>query len=169
MTKLDMNILNNRMQRITLIAAQGLNREIGQDNKLLWNIPEDMKRFKEMTQGGTVIMGRKTHESIGRALPNRTNIVMTRDQNYKAEGCIIVDSVFKALKKSSNNKNTFVIGGEQIYKEFISFATTIELTTVNQVYPDADAFFPETPDSFDLMYAIAPSNNYKFETYERNV
>lgn len=164
-----MNILNNRMQRITLIAAQGLNREIGQDNKLLWNIPEDMKRFKEMTQGGTVIMGRKTHESIGRALPNRTNIVMTRDQNYKAEGCIIVDSVFKALKKSSNNKNTFVIGGEQIYKEFLPFANVIELTTVNKEYPDADAFFPPIPKYFTLMYGIAPSNEYKFETYERNI
>ena len=157
------------MKKIILIAAQGLNREIGKDNKLLWNIPEDLRRFKEMTQGHTVVMGRKTYESIGRALPNRTNIVMTRDQNYKTKGCILVNSISEALKKCYNNQKVFIIGGEQIYKEFLPFANVIELTTVNGEYPDADTFFPSIPGDFTLIYGIAPTIQYKFETYERNV
>lgn len=157
------------MQRITLIAAQGLNGEIGRDNKLLWNIPEDMKRFKEMTQGGTVIMGRKTHESIGRPLPNRRNIILTRNKDLEIEGCEVVNSVLEVLKRTQSEINIFVIGGEEIYKEFMPISTAIELTTVNKEYPDADAFFPPIPKYFTLMYGIAPSNEYKFETYERNI
>lgn len=164
-----MNTLNNKMQRITLIAAQGLNGEIGRDNKLLWNIPEDMKRFKEMTQGHVVVMGRKTYESIGRPLPNRRNIILTRNKDLEIEGCEVVNSVLEVLKRTQSEINIFVIGGEEIYKEFMPISTAIELTTVNKEYPDADAFFPPIPKYFTLMYGIAPSNEYKFETYERNI
>ena len=162
-----MNILNNRMQRITLIAAQGLNREIGQDNKLLWNIPEDMKRFKEMTQGSTVVMGRKTYESIGRPLSNRRNIILSRDKDLKIPGCEVINSVLWVLKKTMKDEKVFVIGGEQIYKEFMPLADTIELTTVSKVYPNADSFFPKIPGIFELMYGMAPDKLYKFETYKR--
>src|SRR3989338_7722773 len=102
---------------ISLIAAMGKNRVIGKDNSLPWRLPEDMKRFKELTLGKPVVMGRKTFESIGKPLPNRTNIIATYDKNYKAEGCIVVHSVDEALKVAAGNKEVMIIGGEKIFRE----------------------------------------------------
>lgn len=130
--------------KISIIAAIGKNRELGKNNKLLWDIPEDLKRFRSITAGHTVIMGRKTFESIGRALPNRTNIIVTRDKNYKAVGCIISRSLEGAidLAKRGGGEEVFVIGGGEIYRQAISLADKLYLTLVEGTF-DADTFFPD--------------------------
>ncbi len=120
----------------------GKNRVIGKDNSLPWNMPADMKRFKELTTGKPVIMGRKTFESIGKPLPDRTNIIMTRDENYKAEGCIVVHSVDEALKSAEGNEEVMVIGGAQIYKEFFPRANKMYLTVIDNDF-EGDVYFPE--------------------------
>lgn len=132
---------------ISIIAAIGKNRELGKDNKLLWHIPEDMKRFKDLTTGQVVIMGRKTFESLPqkfRPLPNRINIVVTRNNNWKTTGCHTVNSIEEAVIKAKEfNKKIFIIGGASIYEQGIKFADRLYLTLVNKEYPDADAFFPD--------------------------
>jgi len=132
---------------ISIIAAIGKNRELGRDNKLLWHIPEDMKRFKTLTNNSVVIMGRKTYESLPakfRPLPNRENIIITRDKNYKQERAIICFSMEEAIKKAQEfNKEVFVIGGAQIYNIGIKYADKLYLTLVDVEHLDADAFFPD--------------------------
>lgn len=129
---------------ISIIAAIGSKRELGKDNKLLWRIPEDMKRFRQLTEGHAVIMGRKTFESIGRPLPNRINIVITRQANYQAPGCIIVSSVEEALAaaRAKEREEIFVIGGGEIYKQALPFTDRLYLTVVRATAA-ADAYFPE--------------------------
>ena len=131
------------MAKISLIAAIGKNRALGKDNKLIYHIPEDLKRFKEITSGHPIIMGRKTYESIGRPLPNRTNIIITRDPNYSAEEVVIVHSLDEALQKAEGEE-VFIIGGGQIYQEALKtgLITEMFITHVNHVY-GADTFFPE--------------------------
>ena len=126
---------------ISLIAALGKNRVIGSDNSIPWKLPADMKRFRELTTGKPVIMGRKTFESIGRPLPNRTNIIITTDKNYKADGCIVVHSVDEALK-SAKGSEIMVIGGAQIYKLFLPKANRMYLTFIDKEF-EGDAYFPE--------------------------
>lgn len=136
---------------ISIIAAIGKNRELGRDNKLLWNIPEDLKRFKEITNGHPIIMGRKTYDSIGRVLPNRTNIVITRNKrkvirDKKYEGTVVVESLREAIetaKEAEGNDEVFIIGGGQIFAQAMGLADKIYLTVVDMEYPDADAYFPE--------------------------
>lgn len=132
--------------KISLIAVIGKNRELGKNNKLLWHIPEDMKRFRKLTQNHTVIMGRKTYESIGRPLPNRTNIIISRDANFTAAGCTIYysfDSVLKAINLGEiDGGEVFVIGGGQIYTLALPFADKLYLTVVDAT-ADADTFFPD--------------------------
>ncbi len=118
------------------------NRVIGKDNKLPWKLSADLKRFKGITSGKPVIMGRKTFESIGRPLPNRLNIVITRDNNYKADGCIAVDSAEKALKAAGNASEAMVIGGEQIFRMFLPEASRMYLTFIDADF-EGDAYFPE--------------------------
>lgn len=127
---------------ISFVVAMGKNRVIGKDNSLPWEMPADMKRFKELTTEKPIIMGRKTFESIGRPLPNRTNIIITRDENYKAEGCIVVHSIDEALKAAEGNEEVMVIGGAQIYKEFLPTANKIYLTIIDNDF-EGDAYFPE--------------------------
>lgn len=146
------------MPKINIIAAIGQNRELGKDNKLLWHIPEDLKRFKKLTTGHVVIMGRKTFESIGRPLPNRTNIVITHDRNYTytAKGCVVTHSIEEALEIAYRKyrkarpcdkqgqplkKEIFIIGGGQIYKQTLPLADRLYLTIVEGNF-DADTFFP---------------------------
>lgn len=126
---------------LSIIAAIGDNRELGKDNKLLWHIPEDLKRFKTLTAGHTVIMGRKTYESIGKPLPNRTNIVITKDNTFTAPGCIITHSLEEAIKQSSDTE-TFIIGGASIYQQAIDRADKLYLTKVKGTF-DADTYFPD--------------------------
>ncbi|HCY17703.1 MAG: Dihydrofolate reductase [Candidatus Nomurabacteria bacterium GW2011_GWF2_35_12] len=138
---------------ISIISAIGKNNEIGKKNELLWNLPADMKHFREVTSEHTVIMGQKTFESIGRPLPNRRNIVITLDKNYLRHGVDIVYSVeeLDTLLKKENDESIrqaqgeeiFVIGGGQIYKLFIEKADKLYITHVDAEFPDADTFFPE--------------------------
>jgi dihydrofolate reductase len=130
---------------ITLIAACSKNRVIGKDNQLIWHVPGDLKRFKELTSGHTILMGRKTFESIGKPLPNRRNVILTRDKNFTAEGCLVYNDLKEVLELFKND--LFVIGGEEIYRQTIGYADFIELTLIHKKY-EGDAFFPEIPDWF---------------------
>jgi len=129
--------------KISIIAAIGKNNEIGKENKLLWHLPADLKHFKEITSGHPVIMGRKTFESIGKALPNRRNIIITHDTTYKADGIEVAHSINEACGLCKNENETFIIGGAEIYKDAISFADKLYITEVDGQDKDADAFFPE--------------------------
>ena len=128
---------------IILIAAIGENGEMGRNNQLLWHLPGDLPRFKELTMGSPIIMGRKTFDSIGRALPGRLNIVLTGDANWSADGVSVAKSIDNALEiaKQEDPKKSFVIGGGQIYKLFMAHAHTLEITEVHDA-PVADTFFP---------------------------
>lgn len=128
---------------ISLIAAIGKNNELGKGNTLLFNLPADMKHFRETTSGHTVIMGRKTFESIGKPLPNRRNIIITRDTNYKKEGVEVMHSLEEAINMSKNDGEVFIIGGAEIYKQSIEIADKLYITHVDGGDKDADAFFPE--------------------------
>jgi dihydrofolate reductase len=129
---------------ISLIAAIGRNNELGKGNTLLWNMPADMKHFRETTALHAVVMGRKTFESIGRPLPQRRNVVITRDANYKKEGVEVVHSLAAALDLfPDQNEEVFVIGGAELYKQTIDIADRLYITHVDAEDKDADAFFPE--------------------------
>ena len=128
---------------ITLIAAAAENNALGKDNQMIWRLPDDFKRFKQLTTGHYIIMGRKTLESMNGPLPNRTNIVITRQKEYTHEGCTIVNNLDDALAACPQNEEVFVIGGGEIYKQSIGKADKIELTRVLGIAPEADAYFPE--------------------------
>ena len=127
---------------ISLIAAVGKNNVIGIDNRLPWKLSADLKRFRAITSGKPVVMGRKTFESIGKPLPNRTNIIITRDKNYKADGCVVVHSAEEALNAAKGSKEIMIIGGEQIFREFLPKAKLIYLTVIEEEF-DGNAYFPE--------------------------
>ncbi|MDG2052614.1 MAG: dihydrofolate reductase [Flavobacteriaceae bacterium] len=127
---------------ITIIAAAGSNNELGKDNDLVWHLPKDFKRFKKLTTGHHIIMGRKTFQSFPKPLPNRVHIVITRNTNYHAEGAIIVHSMTEALELAKDDDQAFIIGGGEIYKLGMKIADKIELTRINSSF-EADTFFPE--------------------------
>ena len=131
---------------LSIISGIANNNEIGRKNELLWDLPADMKHFRETTTGHSVIMGQKTYESIGRPLPNRRNIVLTLDKNFHADGIEIVYSLeeLDELLKNTTEKDEelFIIGGGQIYKLFIDKADKLYITHVNAEFPDADTLFP---------------------------
>lgn len=129
---------------ITLIAAAGENNELGKDNDLLWHLPDDFKRFKQLTMGHAIIMGRKTLETFPKLLLGRKHIVITRDKNYKKKGAFVVHHLEEALQEAKDDAQPFIIGGGEIYKLAIPFADKIELTRVHGGF-EADAFFPEIP------------------------
>ena len=126
---------------VSIIAAVGRNFELGKNNDLIWHFKQDMKFFKETTLGHTVIMGRKTFESLPKALPNRLNVVITSDSSYSAENIVVVSSVEQALKYC-DNEEAFVIGGGLIYKEFLPFADKLYLTEIEDSLENADTYFP---------------------------
>lgn len=127
---------------LTLIAAAAENNALGKDNDLVWHLPDDFKRFKQITSGHYIIMGRKTFESFPKPLPNRTHVIITRQKDYKAEGCIVVNSLYAAIDTCPQDEEVFIIGGGEIYKQSIERADKIELTRVHTTV-EADAFFPE--------------------------
>ena len=127
---------------ITLIVAVGKNNELGKENDLVWHLPNDFKRFKKLTTGHHIIMGRKTFESFPKPLPNRVHVVITRNEDYKREGTIIVHSMKEALQITKNDTQPFIIGGGEIYSLGVPIADKIELTRVHGSF-DADTFFPE--------------------------
>lgn len=129
-------------QNLSIIASIGKNNELGAENKLIWKLPDDLKRFRALTLGHAVIMGRKTYESIGRPLPERKNIIITRQADYKAPGCIVVGSLDDALKAAEGDAEPFVIGGSEIYDAALPLADKLYLTFVD-AEPEADVYFPE--------------------------
>ena len=159
---------------ITLIVAMGKNREIGKENQLLWHLPKDLKRFKELTSGYPIIMGRKTYESIGKPLPNRTNIVISRKNDWFEEGILIVGSIKEAVKFAKKiDEEVFVIGGGNIYEQTIDFADKLEVTLVDAVL-DADTFFPKINEKVwqktnEERHQKDEKNEFDFcfQTYER--
>ena len=128
---------------IALVVAMAENRVIGKENKLIWHLPADLKFFKNLTTGHPIIMGRKTFKSIGKPLPNRTNIVITRQADFTAEGCLVAHSLTEALMLAQQlDSDIFVIGGAEIYKQAMFLADTIYLTEVHHTF-EGDTFFPE--------------------------
>jgi dihydrofolate reductase len=125
---------------LSLIVAMSQNNVIGDKNKLLWNLKEDLRRFKEITTGHPIIMGRKTYESIGKPLPNRKNIIITRS-DINIDGCIVVHSIEEAINMFPNDEEIFIIGGAEIYKQTIGKVDKMYLTVILEDY-EGDAFFP---------------------------
>lgn len=162
--------------RISIIAALAENRAIGKDNALLFGLPEDLKRFKTLTTGHPVIMGRKTWESLPerfRPLPSRTNIVLTRDPNFEAPGATVAPSLSEAIsiaERAPGKDELFIIGGAQIYAEAISIAERLYLTLVAET-PEGDAFFPAYEDFFSHLVSEEQGEDhglaYRFVTLER--
>ena len=153
---------------ITLIAACSKNRVIGGDGKLLWHLPEDLKRFKSLTTGNPVVMGRKTYESIGKALPNRTNIILSKQKNLRIKDCLIYNNIHDVMSLWEGG-NLFVIGGGEIYRMFLPFADKIELTLIDKEYL-GDAYFPELDKSWRLESEVLSEQediNFKFQTFLR--
>jgi dihydrofolate reductase len=144
---------------IKIIVAISKNRVIGDSNKLIWHLPADLKRFKEVTGGHPIVMGRKTYESIGRPLPNRRNIIITKDEEFEVEGCEVVNSIEEALLLT--NSDCFIIGGGEIYKQSLHLAEKIYMTQVDEEF-DGDTTFPELPASWYV------SNKEDFESDEKN-
>ncbi len=167
--------MKNRANRpkISLIAAIASgNRALGKNNQLIYKIPEDLKRFRELTINHSIIMGRKTFESIGRPLPDRTNIVITRDINYSKSGTIITHSLDEALKiaKEKETDEIFIIGGGQIYQEVIGLADKLYLAIV-EGNPEADTFFPDYSDFKKVVWQSEEQESkgfkYRFLELER--
>lgn len=126
---------------VSLVVAVSANNGIGKNNQLLWHLPADLKHFKEITSGHTIIMGRKTYASIGKPLPNRRNIVITRNTNLSLEGAEVVNSIAAAISLCTSEKEAFIIGGADIYGQSLALCNKIYLTIVHQEF-EADAFFP---------------------------
>lgn len=135
---------------ITLIAAAGENNELGKDNDLVWHLPDDFRRFKKLTTGHYIIMGRKTFESFPKPLPNRIHVVITRNGNFQREGITVVHSLEEALEVSEADNQPFIIGGGEIYARSMGLADKIELTRVHGTF-DADTFFPDIPNDWKLV------------------
>ena len=129
---------------LSAIVAMAENRVIGKDNQLPWHLPADLKHFKSITTGHPILMGRKTHESIGRPLPNRVNIILTRNPDYQAAGCTVVTSIETALQHAEQHHASvlFVIGGAEIYRQLLPAIQRIYLTIVHHAI-EGDAHFPE--------------------------
>lgn len=133
---------------ITIIAAIAKNNALGKNNDLIWHLPADLKRFKKVTTGHHILMGRNTFESIGRPLPNRTTIIITKNENYVQEGCLIANSVEQAIEMTHEDDQIFIIGGAQVYEYAMKhdFADALDITLVHHEF-DADVYFPEIDSS----------------------
>ena len=138
-------------RELTIIAAVSINNIIGNKNKLIWKLSNDLKRFKNLTTNHSVIMGRKTFESLPNPLPDRNNIVITRDTNYSKPNIQVCSSIEDAINLTKTDTQPFIIGGGQIYTQTINIVDKIELTRVHEEF-DGDAYFPEIPlDIFELI------------------
>ena len=140
--KAETDFTNKKIQLVTIIVAASENNVIGNNNKLIWHLSDDLKRFKNLTKDHHVIMGRKTFESMPRALPNRTNVIITRKENYIAENAIVTNSLESALKIASDDAQPFIIGGGEIYNIALNVSDRIELTRVHHNF-EGDTTFPE--------------------------
>lgn len=160
--------------RISAICAMSENRVIGNHNQLPWHLPADLKHFKNITMGHPIIMGRKTYESIGRPLPGRLNIIITRDKNYQAPGCTVVNSIEDALSITQENDEIFIIGGASLYQSMLPFTQRLYLTLIHQEI-EGDAYFPELNmnDWVEIernthLAEDAHSYSYSFLVFERS-
>ncbi len=159
---------------ITLVVAMGLNREIGVDNQLPWHLPKDLKHFKEITSGHPIIMGRKTYESIGKPLPNRTNIVISRKKDWFEEGILIVGSIKEAIKFGQKiDEDIFIIGGGNIFEQTMDIADKLEVTEI-KTNIEADTFFPKIDPKIwtktdEICHEKDEKNNFDFcfQTFQR--
>ena len=158
---------------VTIVVAMGENNAIGKNNELLWYLPKDLRHFKTITKGHTVIMGRKTFESVGMPLPNRRNIIITRNTDLAIEGTEVVHTLEDALELCKQGEEVFVIGGAEIYKIAMPHTDKIYLTVVHENF-EADAFFPEIDHNLWLETASEKhlpddKNNlsFTFSTLER--
>lgn len=161
------------MTSLSILVAMASNRTIGIDNTLPWRIPEDMKHFKALTMGHHLIMGRKTYDSIGRPLPGRTTVVVTRDRNLKIEGCIVAHSLAEAIAACADDE-IFVVGGAEIYAQALPLADTLYVTEIQQDI-EGDAHFPEFDRSVWRELAREKHSQtepqpleYHFVTYRRS-
>jgi len=137
---------------ISMICAIGNNREIGYKNQLLWRLPKDLKRFKEITTKHPVIMGQNTFESIGKKLPDRENIILSLDLNYKIDGCEVSNNLVSVLDRYKDSKEeAFIIGGASIYKQSIKYASKLYLTLVEDS-PEADTYFPDYSEFKNVVF-----------------
>ena len=159
---------------ITIVVAMGLKNEIGANNQLLWHLPKDLKHFKEITTGHPIIMGRKTYESIGKPLPNRTNIVVSTKKDWFEEGILIVGSLKEAIKFAKKmDEEIFIIGGGNIYEQTLEVTDKLEVTQVNAEL-EADVFFPKIDEKIwqktnEICHEKDDKNQYDFcfQTWER--
>lgn len=135
---------------ITIVAAVARNGVIGRDGGLPWHLPEDLRRFKEMTMGGTLVMGRKTYESIGRPLPGRTTVVVTRRPDWAAEGVLTAGSLEEALALAGEG-DVFVVGGAGVFRQALEVADALEITEVD-AEPEGDTYFPDIPPSYEVVH-----------------
>ena len=158
---------------ITIIAAAGENNSLGKDNDLVWYLPDDFKRFKELTSGNYILMGRKTFETFPKPLPNRKHLIITRQEDYQVpENCFVFDSIQSASDKVLSDNDIWIIGGGEIYKQSMGIADRIELTRVHSDF-EADTFFPEIGEEWELVSEeYHPSDerhkyDFTYLTYER--
>lgn len=158
---------------IIMIAAVAENNALGKNNDLLWHLPLDFKRFKEVTSGHHIIMGRKTFESFPKPLPNRTHVIITRQKDFEYEGCIVSPNLENAIAVCPKNEDLFIIGGGEIYAQSIHLADQLDITRVHHSF-DADVYFPEIdPEVWELISETFNAKDekhlfdYSFQTFVR--
>lgn len=157
--------------RVSLVAAVSANGVIGDQGRLPWHLPDDLKRFKALTLGHTIVMGRKTWQSIGRLLPGRRNVIVSRDPDLRIEGAEVVSSVVSAIAIAAGDEEVFVIGGGEIYQTTIDLADRLQLTEVALDVP-GDAFFPDIDraqwnESSRTAHVAADGTGFDFVVYDR--
>jgi dihydrofolate reductase len=160
------------VSNLSIIVAMSSNRVIGVNNTLPWHLSDDLKHFKSLTTGHTIIMGRKTYESIGRPLPNRRNIVISRNSNTFYEGVEVVHNLEDAFSISTNDKEVFVIGGSNIYEQALSFVDQLYITEIKKSFI-GDAFFPEINKQIWIEYSrddhiTNDGLEFSFVKYQKN-
>ncbi len=167
--------MENSNQEITMIAAVCEDNGLGLDNKLVWHIPRDLKHFKDLTYGHCIIMGRKTFESLPKALPNRKNIVLSRKKNLSYNNAVVVDTIEKAIEETKYDNKPYIVGGGEIYKLFINYSSYIELTRIHHKFK-SDTFFPridlknwEIIKRNDVKKSEIEKYNYSFLTYKKKI
>jgi dihydrofolate reductase len=148
------------------IVAHDTDRVIGGDNKLLWNLPEDLKRFRDITMGAPIVMGRKTFESIGKPLPGRENIILTRDTNFKVDGCFVYNDMESIIADYKNSNEVFIIGGGEIYKLFFPHIDRLYITVVEGEY-EGDTHFPHYSDDLWSKFFENRFDGFRYESWIR--
>lgn len=162
--------------KISIIVARDKNNIIGGDNKLLWRLPADLKMFKEKTMGHHIIMGRKTFESIGKPLPGRITVIISRNKNYTVDGCVVVNSVEDALtfSRESGETEALITGGGEIYNQGLKYVDTIYITEIDAIFNGDTKFDPDLSDWFKIKRESFLSDeknefNYHFDVYNRKL